>query len=200
MTEQEIKQKQGKRLKQCLEYKKMTQLTLSKLAHVSQPWISGIVQGKNKLSSENAVLFSRVLGVRLEFLLLEDDWMTDSERIERIAKSRTQQQYSCFSLIEALGYTIIDSEQKPDGSSGSIHRSFKRITVNEGDTPEQILENAEYAIPVRVFKIKAPDGRISDIEQEELLKMIKDIEDFAKFKCEQPFNRFKHIHIKPRRE
>lgn len=200
MKKQEIKPGQGKRVKDCIKYANTTQEKLAELVFTTPQTISKIANEHIPLSLDNAVRISRALNVRLEFLLLEDDYMTEAERTHKICLSRTQQTNSCYSLIEALGYTIISTEEKPDGSYASIHRPFKRITVNEGDTPEQILENAEYATPVRVFKIKALDGRISDIEQEELQQIIKDIEDYAKFKCEQPFNRFKHIRIKPRRE
>lgn len=200
MKKQEIKPGQGKRLKDCIKYANTTQEKLAEIVYTTPQTISKIANEHSPLSLDNAVRISRALKVRLEYLLLEDDYMTEDERINKICLSRTQQTNSCYSLVEALGYTIIGTEAKSDGSYGSIHRPFKRITVNEGDTAEQILENAEYAMPVRVFKLKAPDGRISDIEQEELRKMIKDIEDYAKFKCEQPFNRFKHIRIKPKRE
>lgn len=190
MKKQEIKPGQGKRLKDCIKYANTTQEKLADLIFTTPQTISKIANEKSPLSLDNAVRISRALKVRLEYLLLEDDYMTETEKIHEYTKQDLGRKNSCQSLIESLGYTVITMKENPDGSSESMHRPFKRLTINDNDSSEQIIQRAESSYPVRIFVLKAPDGRSVYVEQEEYMRIIQDIEDYAIMKCEKPFHRF----------
>ena len=190
MKKQIIKPEQGKRLKKCIEYANMTQLSLADEAHISQQHLSNIINGKAALTPDNAMIFSKILKVRLKYLLLESDYMTENERISAICNGTTLKNTSCYDLIESVGYKIIDMKENADGSRESMHRNYKQIIINSDDTPEQILERASFTPPTRVVILQKPSGERVSIEQEELLQIINNIADYAKFQCETLFHRF----------
>ena len=190
MKKQIIKPEQGERLKKCIKHANMTQLSLADKAHITQQHLSNIINGKAALTPDNAMIFAKILKVRLKYLLLESDYMTEDERISAICSGKTLKTTSCYDLIESVGYKIIDMKENPDGSQESMHRGYKKIVINLDDTPEQILERASLANPVRVIVLQKPSGERVSIEQEELLQIINNIADYAKFQCETLFHRF----------
>lgn len=187
MKKQEIKPGQGERLKRCLEYAGVSQKSLALETFVSQQTISKIINEKAPLSRDNAVLFSRALNVRLEYLLLEDNYMTENEIISMYYQLVFDRSSKCESIVEALGYKVITMQENADGTSESMHREYKTINILEEDTPETIMDKARSAPNVRVYKVISPDGRIAFIEQSAYNEMIRDIEDYAKFVCEKLF-------------
>lgn len=191
-----IKPEQGKRLKECIKYRNKTQKWLSEAAHISQPTISDIINGKVRLTEQNVLLFSKVLDVRPEYLLLESDYMTEQDRISAICGNDIEINETCFSLIEALGYKIIDLEESSTGTYTSIHRDYKKVNILVDDTSDRILDRVKNTPPVRVYILKNPSGRKSYIEQEELLRIIKNISEYAKFQCETFFNKFNSSFMK----
>jgi len=190
LKKQEIKPGQGKRLKECIKYANTTQEKLAELVFTTPQTISKIANERSPLSLDNAVRISRALKVRLEYLLLEDDYMTEAEKIHEYTTQDIARKNGCHSLIESLGYSVITMRENPDGSSESMHRPFKRLTINDNDTPQQILQRAEMAYPVRIYALKAPDGRSVYIEQDEYMRIIQEIEDYAVMKCEKQFHQF----------
>jgi len=107
----DIKDEQGKRLKAALQHAKMTQAELSEKCYISQQSISKIVNNKAPLTIENAHSFSQVLGVRYQYLLSMDGFMTEADRHRTLIDLTVQIKNECFSLVSALGYTIIDMEE-----------------------------------------------------------------------------------------
>ena len=92
-----IKPEQGKRLKAALKYRNKSQKWLSDNAHISQPTISDIINGKVRLTEQNALLFSRVLDISLKYLLLESDYITSEEKP--------------FSLVPFLSLSILATSE-----------------------------------------------------------------------------------------
>ncbi|MCC8127128.1 MAG: helix-turn-helix domain-containing protein [Clostridiales bacterium] len=188
-----IKPEQGKRLKSCLTRKNKTQKWLSEATYISQQTISKIINGESRLTNENALLFSRALNVRLDYLLLEDDYMTDVDRFKAIAQSRNEKDIACYALIDALGYKIIDMKMNPDGSKSSMHKPLKQVRINKDDTDEQILEKVHDAPFVRYYIIENPEGKRTQVDMEDMLKIQMAIKDYAVFQLEQPFQFLKKI-------
>lgn len=182
-----IKPEQGLRLKKCLEYKKMTQKQLAEKTHISQQTISTIINGKTRLTDENARIFSQVLDINREYLLLESDYMTDSDHIKAVAESNVNQDIACFTLMQSLGYKFIDMKINKDGTKESMHKRYKYLRINDDDTDDQILSKAHSAIPVRYFIIEAPDGKRAHIEIDDFNRIKNSIMNFATFQLDQSF-------------
>lgn len=187
MKKQDIKPEQGERLKKCLERIGKTQAQLSAETYISQQTISKIINGKTALSRDNAVLFSRALNVRLEYLLLESECMTTEDIILATGELLGGIDSACNALIEALGYKIINSGERDDR---------KKITVYLKDTPESISKRIETTIPDRIVILETPSGKRRGFESEEIDRMIKDIVDYVRFRCENTFHRFDSPSVK----
>jgi len=197
MKKQEIKAGQGEHLKKSLSYAKMNQKQLADTGFASKQLISNIINERAPLTPDNAYKFARVLGVRPEYLLMESEYMTESERIKSISAYNNKASSLCIELIEALGYRIIDMKTNPDGISESMHRPYSRITINKSidayssdDSDSDILQKAREAIPVRIYVIESPSGKRVDIEMEEFQRIIKSILNFTEFQLDAPFHHF----------
>ena len=82
MINEELNKKRGQRLKECRELRKMTQNKLAMLSHCSPQSISYIENGRRGMSRELAHIFAEKLQVKEEYILLESDFKTDSEKIK----------------------------------------------------------------------------------------------------------------------
>ena len=149
MKKQDIKPEQGECLKRCLERIGKTQAQLSAETYISQQTISKIINGKTALSRDNAVLFSRALNVRLEYLLLESEYMTTEDLIYANGKLLNTIDSACIALIEALGYKITVDKERGD---------YKEISVYPKDTPESISRRIENTFPVSMTILETPSG------------------------------------------
>lgn len=185
----DIKSDQGIRLKTALKYAKMTQAELSNQCFISQQSISKIVNNKVPLTVENAHAFAEKLGVRYQYLLSIDGFMTENDKWKQRINLTVKIQSECLALVTALGYTIIDMEENEDGSFSSMHRPNKKITIRDNASDDEILRIADVSPCVRIYKIKSPDGRIAQIEDDEFLRIWQNIEDYARFQCEKHFER-----------
>lgn len=183
---------QGKRLERCLERANMKQCVLAEKAYYSSGYISELKRGAKGITSDNADRFAPILGVRREYLLLQDDYMTFEDMISGMIGKREEIDAASFGLLDALGYRFGDVMQQPDGSHKSMHRPYSRITINKqideyshDDTDAEILEKAHDAPPVRYYVVTAPDGERFQVEQEDFMRIIDDISDFARFRIQQ---------------
>ena len=200
MKNYDLDKKRGKRLADSMEYAQMNGVTLAQEVNkyyashgltatktMSQQKISTIVTGRVSLKKEDAEIFARILNVKVEYLLLESDYMTEDEHIHAVAQSNVKEELACYALMEALGYKFIDLKVNPDGSKESMHKRYKYLKINKDDIDEQILDKAHNTPPVRYFIIEDPDGRCAHIETDDLFRMQKAIRDYAVFQLEQPF-------------
>ena len=183
----EIKDNQGLRLKTALKYAQMTQAELSQKSYISQQSISKIVNNKAPLTVENAHAFAQILGVRYQYLLSIDGFITEKEKWKTKIDLTVKIKSECFALVAALGYTIIDMEENEDGTLSSMHRPNKIISIRDNAPEDEILSIARVSPCVRVYKIKSPDGRIAQIEDTEFLRLWQNIEEYARFQCEKQF-------------
>ena len=156
----DLDKKRGKRLADSMKYAQMSGVTLAHEVNkyyashsltatksMSQQKISTIVKGRVSLKKDDAELFAKILNVKVEYLLLESDYMTDCEHIQAVAQSNVNEDIACYTFMEALGYKFIDLHTNPDGSEESMHRRFKYLKVNIDDTDEQILDKAHNTPP-----------------------------------------------------
>lgn len=102
-----INEKCGDRLKECREKIGMTQSELAEESNYSITQISYIENGKRGLSIEAARIFSKILGVRENYLLAVDDFPTKEDYLFLLGNTRRENE--C--LIEILcdnGYFVND--------------------------------------------------------------------------------------------
>lgn len=200
MKNYDLDKKRGKRLADSMEYAQMNGVTLAQEVNkyyashgltatktMSQQKISTIVTGRVSLKKEDAEIFARILNVKVEYLLLESDYMTEHEHIHAVAQSNVKEELACYTFMEALGYKFIDLKVNSDGSKESMNRRFKYLKINTDDTDEQILDKAHNAPAVRYYLIEDPEGRRAQINIDDMIRMQKAIRDYAVFQLEQSF-------------
>ncbi len=69
----------GKRLRECIIDAGITQKELARRANYTPQYITGIVQGKKRMSLEAATEFSKILEVDVEYILCDTVFKTKSE-------------------------------------------------------------------------------------------------------------------------
>lgn len=94
----------GRRLKNALKKMDVLQKDFADMVHFTQQYISDICRGVKPMTYENAYNFGKILGVRQEYLLALDDYMTESEMKEKQVSS----------LYESIGtfFTSPDADRK----------------------------------------------------------------------------------------
>lgn len=78
--ERNVKLKIGKRLREARKKRQLSQAELAEKAFVSREMISGYENGKYNLSLDMARNIGRVLGLRPEYLLCEDNFPTENQK------------------------------------------------------------------------------------------------------------------------
>ena len=160
----------GERLKECRELRGITQEKLAELIELlpgnngkvrSAKQISYLENGTRAISMEYAVLLSQALHVRIEYLLLKDDYKTDIERIGASATTRNKKWDAILSLIRLHGYIIDDAT-----------REF----------PAKVDESGEEYWETKM-SISTPKGGIRYFSSEEFMKLLTDIDDYIEMKC-----------------
>lgn len=96
----------GERLRQCLEASHMTQKELSEQTNYSAQYISYIVTGKRSASAEALIIFAKVLNVRKEYLLCEDDYRTIEEEQQALRISDKKNIEYVLKYLDFLGYSF----------------------------------------------------------------------------------------------
>lgn len=158
--------------------------------------ISQMENGKREISLEYAYLLSKALNVNQEYLLLESNYATDKERISAICHNTTDKLELCTSLIEKMGYKIKTMEEKEDGTTGSMHRDYKKIIILSDDNAEDILRKTKNATPIRYYILQSPSGSKTTMEQDEFYRIVHNILDYAKFQFENQFHKFDNHFMK----
>lgn len=94
----------GERLKQCIMDANMTQAELASASGFTQQYISNIVVGKKPMTVKAASVFSKLLDVRQEYLLLEDDYKTQREFWEKRHSLFEKRDDIAMQLLNLCGY------------------------------------------------------------------------------------------------
>jgi len=197
MDKEKLNQRRCERLSQYIYTHNLKSKDIADSANYTPQYISEIKRGKATPTLEAWNRIANALHIKVEYLLCESDFPTEEERIAATHRNRTDRDAAVYSLIESLGYEIISMKTNEDGTKESMHRPFSRITINKSidefsfdDSEEKILEKAKNSIPTRIFILKAPSGKQTYIEMDELIQLEKNIRDYAKFQCDLPFHRF----------
>lgn len=155
--ENNVNETPATRLQDCMKAKKMSVGTLSIMAKCSRQHIYNILNGNRDLKYEYAVVFSRILGVRKEYLMCEDACKTDAEyererdlywknknRLEEIHGLVIDMHSKAF--IDFINTTPYYSISESDGiyelfqgQSGHVFMMSNNplaMTINEDNNPE----------------------------------------------------------------
>ena len=104
--------KSGKRLKELLDEKKMTQVELAELTNYTPQHIHNIIKGHRNMSREAAHTFAQILGISEEYLLCEIDNKTI---LEEMMRGKNNELYfllsKVVSLIEPNCLRILNDDQ-----------------------------------------------------------------------------------------
>ena len=106
MINEELNKKRGQRLKECRELRKITQNELAMLSHCSPQSISYIENGRRGMSRDLAHIFAKELKIKEEYILLESDFKTDSEKVKHEDDIMNAIDNSAFKYLTSLGYKI----------------------------------------------------------------------------------------------
>lgn len=172
----------GERLREC---RKLRGMTLEQLAECiellpgnngkvrSAKQISYIENGTRTLSAEYALLLSEALNVRIEYLLLKDEYKTEEERIGSIIEhNSTRQDYIC-NLITLHGYETAEERHRA---------SCCRLSYPPGLSGSKILERARAIKPEPIISIKSPSGSTKYMEYSEYVNLLQSIDDYIEMR------------------
>lgn len=145
---QQINPESGKRLKKWMDYIGITSQSLCTAINYTPQYISDIVTGKKRLTPDLAILISNIscsfvhkrtgskitLGicnrVRAEYLLLEDDFMTEGDRVDSGVENRTKRKDLLESLLRLHCYEIKDVTDAMPIEYDDEGREFQRQTYD----------------------------------------------------------------------
>ena len=113
--------KRGNRLKECREYRNLTQEKIAELANVSVNYISMLENGKRKITWDKAVSYGNILKTNPSFIMCESDIIEPDTTYNILdADSFGRSDLLLLNLLIAIGYDIIfsvikiyDKEEQP---------------------------------------------------------------------------------------
>lgn len=185
-----INPKQGKRLKDCLKQNQCKQTWLAAESHVSQQTISKIICGHEALSLDNARVFAEVLHVRAEYLLGEDDYMTEESYIlSKLIKLKSISEGIC-SILDSKGYTILRDEtiDKKQFKTITLSYPYEIVGKTDAELRENIIDKLKAAPNQSGLSLKGPDGRTIRITSKQFQDTLSDIENYIDYKMHVLYN------------
>lgn len=207
-TKKELNPNQGKRLKECIIAKGISQKELAEKSGYSEQYISYIVRKKKNMSSDSAKVFAEILDVDAEYLLCETDDKNFADWLDRIHKEDGEKESIAFkgamSLLEANGISIEffmkeyhnkDRDVFENGNGSGI-----TIETMDGYDPgeldykaDEMLKNKVYVMDKSGYltvlahkafaRVQFEDESPQLFEQEGILRFVEDIIDFAEFQA-----------------
>lgn len=166
----EINPKSGERLKQWLKEQNVTAKALCEKINYTPQYISDIIRGKKPLTPDLAKMIETVdlkipldERARAEWLLCEDDFETEGDRIDAIT-SGTREVYKLIEeLMKLHGYVIVTDTF-----------DYEPLEVDENGRE---YRNLHYGIKSTSSCACAYIGR------DRIDKLIDEIDDFIEYKC-----------------
>lgn len=144
-TDESVPLKSGLRLKAALKRFGIKQKTIAKQLNYQENSISMICRGDRNLSPANAEKICEVIpGLRVEYLLCMDDYMTENEYFEALKEIEAfnegfNEPDIVRLLLKKYGYTF-DMDPTEEGTDCYICRNgmpIARCSMNEADRFEQ---------------------------------------------------------------
>lgn len=184
---QQINPKSGKRLKEWMDYIGITSQSLCTAINYTPQYISDIVTGKKRLTPDLAALISNVscsfmhkrtgaeitLGVcnrvRAEYLLLEDDYMTESDRINSKCENQIGRKELLECLLKLHFYEIKDITDTMPIEYDEDGRGFQRQT----------------------FALISPRGSVRTFSDIQLSEFFSKIDDSIEMQCAFQFRKLR---------
>lgn len=179
MINEELNKKRGQRLKECRELRKMTQNELAMLSHCSPQSISYIENGRRGMSRELAHIFAEKLQVKEEYILLESDFKTDSEKIKYENNIMDAIDNFAFKYLTSLGHNITFSVAA-DNHKDLIENSENEVcqVSSKSYCNDLLLSTSEVQILLEDVKVKINDTEISLIDYYDLIDDLNEYGDF----------------------
>lgn len=166
-SDNNLNKMRGLRLKECREQKNITQEKLGSETGYSVQTISYVENGKRRMSTDSARIWGNYLGVRMEYLLCEDNDMTVDEVFSK---------KHIYTYCEN-GITDIFTEHDYLPMSVESDVICKRINPHNGQE--------ESIVTIEKHIILTPDDEYIVCSGEEFTDMIKEISDFALYKIQR---------------
>ena len=166
----------GERVKECRKIMGITQeQLLDKIISLpenngktrSQKQLSYIENGTRELSNDYAFLLSRALNVRLDYLLLKDDYRTEEDRIAAISSDRATSFDYILKIMELHNFKLSDIT--------------KHTPVLQDESGNEYQETT--------FEMISPRGSVVRLSQQELNDTLTIIENFIDCQCAMKFKK-----------
>lgn len=194
MNQEELNIICGERLRKCIEKRNMKQKDVAAAAHFTEQHISNIVKGKCKLTTDTARALSKVLKTRIEYLLCEDDYETDSDEFILSLKKREEISDCLYKILDCKGYSFYHDEYTENA------KPYKVITIDSTeieDTPEnelnKLIERKLHLADKQTnFALKHPDGRVIRISSNHFFDLLDDIKKYIDYKLQMEFDDITH--------
>lgn len=148
------------------QYQSMSRAEIAEKAGYSPEYISRLFSGERRISDEAAKVLSPILGIREDYLLGKDTYMTEEDyrNSVRIADSV----WSNFGLINRhCEFCIYEVDKIPDELPG-----FKKEDI------DYIRENVSDATRIVIDMTKKTGTPISDSEYKDIMAEIADYADY----------------------
>ena len=97
----------GARLKECREFRKMTQEALAEALNVSTNYISMLERGQRPIDWDKAVKFADVLHVSSDFIMCKSDLMIPNKELAEHFKTHCMRDELFVGYLMTAGYDII---------------------------------------------------------------------------------------------
>lgn len=138
---EELNKKRGFRLSQLRKEKGIKQELLAMKCNCCVQLLSGIENGKKVLTTDRARDFSNILGVRMEYLLCEDDYKTSRDKFNDMLEKNMKVSDSVRNFYNEVGiYThdCLTVQDKEDETSRLVthfimkyDNEYRKITTRE---------------------------------------------------------------------
>lgn len=158
--------KTGLRVKEARKAKGLSQERLAELINRTQNSISMIERGERDLTKDNAILIAEACDVRLDYLLLLTDYMTEQEEILsdfQLSYYEISQEYPMMQYLAGrAGYMMIDSDMIGKKETGKRKEKpycyFVGTDNNEevafsSDDFKELLEDIEEYSKLRITRM-----------------------------------------------
>lgn len=178
----------GERLKECITNADMTQKQVADKAGFTQQYISNIIRGLKPMTITAARSLSKVLHVREEYLLCEDDYLTERDMWDKRRNLLEQSDSIALQLLSLAGYEpICDfvSNWKKLGLDKTIYGPFKK-----GDYAGKHIPDEYDSKTIMMTEIQAPNGKKFYCDSEDLYLLNYELIDYINLRMTQLESKF----------
>lgn len=188
MTNMELNKNYGKRLKECIHNSNMTQKQVADLAGFTQQYISNIICGIKPMTITAARSLAKTLHVREEYLLCEDDYLTEKDMWDKRRNLLEQSDNITIQLLSLAGYDpicdFIGNWEKL-GLDKTIYGPFKANDCAGRHVPDEYDGKT-----IIMTEIIAPNGKKFYCDCEDLYLLHYELIDYVNLRMKQLESKF----------